>query len=209
MTDEAPSTLLQRARTVLDAGRVSECHALIAPLLGDLPDGAQDRTVSNLGARDRTTLAYLQLACALYYTGDLEAARRLNADLPTDLWRPLRYRLSLRLRDPLTAARLRRDPGVTDRERDDFRTTAGLHLLWAGRYDRGFPLYASRHNAILFPRTVPGRLTHAPCPRIRPAMRTPSSWSRAWATCCSTWRISAPKAGTRPRISWGCANTAC
>ncbi len=88
----------------------------------------------------------------------------MNADLPTDLWRPLRYRLSLRLRDPLTAARLRRDPGVTDRERDDFRTTAGLHLLWAGRYDRGFPLYASRHNAILFPRTVPGRLTHAPLP---------------------------------------------
>jgi hypothetical protein len=164
VTDEAPSTLLQRARTALDAGRVSECHALIAPLLGDLPDGAQDRTVSNLGARDRTTLAYLQLACALYYTGDLDAARRLNADLPTDLWRPLRYRLSLRLRDPLTAARLRRDPGVTDRERDDFRTTAGLHLLWAGRYDRGFPLYASRHNAILFPRTVPGRLTHAPLP---------------------------------------------
>lgn len=147
-------TPLIKARRALDDGRVSECHALIRPLLENPPDDAADRSV----------LAYLQLACALYYTGDLDAARRLNAQLPSHLWRSMRYRLSLRLRDPATAKRLRRDPGVTDRERDDFRTTAGLYLLWAQRYRQGFPLYAFRHNAILFPRTVPKLMRHAPLP---------------------------------------------
>lgn len=154
MTEHTPQQALEEARKALDAGRVSECYALIHPLLA----------TPLHGAKERTSLAYLQLACALYYTGDLEAARTLNAGLPTHLWRPLRYRLSLRLRDPATAKRLRVDAGVTDKERDDFRTTAGLHLLWARRYRLGFPLYARRHNAIMFPRTVPKRLTHAPLP---------------------------------------------
>ena len=154
MTDQTPSQILDEARKAIDQGRVSDGYALIAPLLANQP----------FDTKDRTQLAYLQLACALYYTGDLDAAAKLNATLPSHLWRPMRYRLSLRLRDPATAKRLRMDPGVTDRERDDFRTTAGLHLLWAQRYHMGFPLYACRHNAILFPRTVPKKLTHAPLP---------------------------------------------
>lgn len=154
MTSQTPSQILDDARKAIDQGRVSDGYALIAPLLAQQPSEP----------KDRTRLAYLQLACALYYTGDLDAAAKLNAELPSHLWRPLRYRLSLRLRDPATAKRLRRDPGVTDRERDDFRTTAGLHLLWSQRYRMGFPLYAFRHNAILFPRTVPKPLIHAPLP---------------------------------------------
>lgn len=150
----AAASILGPAQEALNAGRVSECYRLIAPLLSSPPpDG-----------KDRSHLAYLQLACALYHTGDLEAARQLNTTLATRHWRAMRYRLSLRLRDFQTAKRLRRDPDVTARERDDFRTTAGLYLLWARRYRQGFPLYAARHNAILFPRTVPARLSHAPLP---------------------------------------------
>ncbi|WP_407492436.1 sulfotransferase [Pseudooceanicola sp. MF1-13] len=154
MTDQTPAQILADARKAIDAGRVSDGYAMIKPLLAKQP----------FDAKDRMQLAYLQLACALYYTGDLEAAAKLNAELPSHLWRPLRYRLSLRLRDPYTAKRLRLDPGVTDRERDDFRTTAGLYLLWKQRYRMGFPLYARRHNAILFPRVVPKTMTHVPLP---------------------------------------------
>ncbi|WP_375175365.1 sulfotransferase [Pseudooceanicola sp.] len=152
--DKDLAALFEKATTAFNKGRVSECHALIRPLLADPPDGA----------RERSRLAYLQLGCALYYTGDLEAARRLNASLPTRHWRPMRYRLALRQRDPATAKRLRSDPEVTAQERDDFRTSAGLNMLWSNRYRTGFPLYAARHNAILFPRTVPKALTHAPLP---------------------------------------------
>ncbi|EAQ04182.1 TPR domain protein [Pseudooceanicola batsensis HTCC2597] len=153
MTEEA-GTILARAQEAFNAGRVSDCHTLIEPLIPAPPEDP----------RDRARLAYLQLGCALYQTGDLALARRLNAELPTQLWRPMRYRLSLRLRDPATARRLRTDPGVTEKERDDFRTTAGLHMLWARRYRTGFPLYACRHNAILFPRTVPKAMVHVPLP---------------------------------------------
>lgn len=146
--------LFEKATAVFNQGRVSDCYALIQPLLAAPPPGA----------RERSRLAYLQLGCALYYTGDLEAAKRLNASLPTRHWRPMRYRLALRQRDAATAKRLRSDPEVTDKERDDFRTSAGLNMLWANRYRSGFPLYAARHNAILFPRTVPKALIHAPLP---------------------------------------------
>ncbi|WP_240789442.1 sulfotransferase [Pseudooceanicola onchidii] len=156
MTPKAddPAAIFDRATEAFNKGQVSDCHALIAPLIANPPPGA----------RDRSRLAYLQLGCALYHTGDLAAARRLNASLATTHWRPMRYRLALRQRDPATAKRLRSDPEVTDQERDDFRTTAGLHMLWANRYRTGFPLYAARHNAILFPRTVPKALAHAPLP---------------------------------------------
>jgi hypothetical protein len=152
--EDRSASVLAAAQVAFNEGRVSDAYALIRPLLEQPPHDAQGRS----------RLAYLQLGCALYHTGDLKEARRLNAALPTRHWRPLRYRLSLRLRDPATAKRLRMDPEVTEKERDDFRTTAGLHMLWARRYRTGFPLYAARHNAILFPRTVPGRLRHAPLP---------------------------------------------
>lgn len=153
-TPPDPGTVFDRAAAAFDKGLVSDCHALIEPFIADPPPGA----------RDRSRLAYLQLGCALYYAGDLEAAKRLNAALPTRHWRPMRYRLALRQRDPATAKRLRSDPEVTEKERDDFRTTAGLYLLWAHRYRQGFPLYAARHNAILFPKVMPRALTHTPLP---------------------------------------------
>ncbi|WP_238318665.1 sulfotransferase [Pseudooceanicola atlanticus] len=145
---------IKRAQDLFNAGRVSECYAIIKPMIDTPP----------ADARDRSNIAYLQLGCALYKTGDMEAARKLNAALSTAHWRPMRYRLSLRLGDMTTAKRIRTAPDVTDRERDDFRTTAGLHLIWAKKYRLGFPLYACRHNAILFPKTVPNRCRHVPLP---------------------------------------------
>ena len=146
--------VLDRAAAAFDKGLISDCYALIEPYIVAPPSGA----------RERSRLAYLQLGCALYHTGDLEAAKKLNASIPTRHWRPMRYRLALRQRDPATAKRLRTDPEVTEKERDDFRTTAGLYLLWAHRYRQGFPLYAARHNAILFPKVMPRALTHTPLP---------------------------------------------
>lgn len=146
--------LFDAATQAFNKGQVSDCYALIRPLLENMP----------ASSRDKSRLAYLQLGCALYHTGDLEAAKRLNASLTTRHWRPMRYRLALRQKDAATAKRLRSDPDVTAQERDDFRTSAGLTLLWANRYRMGFPLYASRYNAILFPRTVPNSVTHAPLP---------------------------------------------
>lgn len=154
LPDDGLAAIFDRATAAFNKGHVSQAYALIAPLLAKLP----------VSARDRSRLAYLQLGCALYYVGDLEAARRLNARLTTRHWRPMRYRLALRQRDPATAKKLRSDPEVTDRERDDFRTSAGLNMLWSNRYRLGFPLYASRHNAILFPRTVPKSLIYTPLP---------------------------------------------
>jgi hypothetical protein len=151
---DTPQARIERATEAFNKGLVSDCYALIRPLLSAPPPEP----------RDRSRLAYLQLGCALYYTGDLEAAKRLNAALPTRHWRPMRYRLALRQRDAATAKRLRSDPEVTDVERNDFRTSAGLNMLWANRYRSGFPLYAARHNAILFPRTVPSALSWAPLP---------------------------------------------
>ena len=64
----AAAAILGSAQEALSAGRVSECYRLIAPLLSSPPpDG-----------KDRSHLAYLQLACALYHTGDLEAARPVS-----------------------------------------------------------------------------------------------------------------------------------
>ncbi|MGI3170717.1 sulfotransferase [Pseudooceanicola sp. C21-150M6] len=144
------SALLDKATEEFNAGRISGCHGMIADLI--------DRPPKDPSLRSR--VIYLQLGCALYYTGDLDAARAVNASLATRHWRPMRYRLSLRLRDYTTARRLRKDPQVTDRERADFRTTAGLHLLWANRYRRAFPLFAHRHEAILFPKVMPTRARH-------------------------------------------------
>ena len=147
--------LLKQAQTLFNDGRISECYDKIKPALAKPPkDPAQ-----------RSQLTYLQLGCALYYTGDLQAATRLNASLPTNIWRPMRYRLSLRMRDPATAKRLRLDPGVTDQERDDFRTTAGLYQIWSHRFHTGFPLYAYRHRAILFPKVLPNQAEHVFLPK--------------------------------------------
>lgn len=148
------SDAIEAAQKLFNEGRISETWDRIRPMLSTPP---RDPVL-------RSQLTYLQLGCALYYTGDLAAATRINAALPTNVWRPMRYRLSLRMRDPLTAKRLRSDPGVTDKERSDFRTTAGLYQLWAFRFHTGFPLYTQRHAAILFPKVLPTRTEHVPLP---------------------------------------------
>ncbi|MBT9382911.1 sulfotransferase [Pseudooceanicola sp. CBS1P-1] len=146
-----PEAALARARTAFEAGRISLCWQEIAPLL------AQDTPPEVARA-----LEYLQLGCALYHIGDLEAARALNARLPVAQWTTMRYRLSLRLRDPAMAKRLRGAPGLSPRDRDDFRTSAGLYCLWHKRPRAGLPLYAARHNAVHFPKLLPAGVAHQP-----------------------------------------------
>ncbi|KAA2315211.1 sulfotransferase [Pseudooceanicola sediminis] len=148
---------MDTARTQFSVGQISACWQGIAPLL-------QPSYLAALPRPRREALQYLQLGCALFQQGDLAAARHLNATLPVTLWTPMRYRLSLRLRDPATARRLRKAPGNGPRELADFRTSAGLHALWAHRYAQGFPLYAHRHAAINFPRVLPANVTHVPLP---------------------------------------------
>ncbi|WP_163846786.1 sulfotransferase [Pseudooceanicola aestuarii] len=154
MTEDAtPEERLNRARAAFGEGRISAAWEAIAPLRSGR-DG--------LPPAQARELDYLVLGCAVYHTGDLNAARVLNARLSADQWRPMRYRLSLRLRDPATAKRLRSHPAVTPQEAEDFRTSAGLHEIWANRYGLGFPLYARRFAAINFPKVLPGSLDHAP-----------------------------------------------
>ncbi|NIZ08520.1 sulfotransferase [Pseudooceanicola sp. HF7] len=156
----APTPEARRAKDIaaasraFDNGQISQSHALIAPWLNQ-PGATAD---------EQKTLGFLQLGCALYRQGDLEAARKLNKELPLGLWPTMRYRLSLRLRDPATAKRLRRHPGISARTLADFRTSAGLHALWAGRYGIGFKLFTARHAAINFPRVLPDGVTYAPLP---------------------------------------------
>ncbi|MGI3165328.1 sulfotransferase [Pseudooceanicola sp. 200-1SW] len=149
--------LLGEAQGDFTSGNISRCWDRIAPLL---PLAEANRIPSPR----LESLRYLQLGCALYGVGDLEAARQLNRALPTRLFTPMRYRLSLRLRDPGQAKRLRRDPANGARELADFRTSAGLHEIWAHRYRLGFPLYAARWQAINFPRVLPQGVTHVPLP---------------------------------------------
>lgn len=148
---------IETARQYFTDGQISRCWQVIAPLLAAPAFTGRSKA-------QREALLYLQLGCALFHTGDLQAARALNQSLPDTLWRPMRYRLSLRLRDPATARRLRKSPGVSTREVADFRTSAGLHEIWARRYASGFPLYGQRHAAINFPRVLPAHVTHAPLP---------------------------------------------
>ena len=144
---------LKAAQEAFSSGRISQCWDLIAPLLAD---------PAPLSTAERDTLDYLRLACALYQVGDLAEARRINREMPTDRHAPMRYRLSLRLRDPAQAKRLRLDPSNGPRALADFRTSAGLHEIWAHRYGLGFPLYAERWRAINFPKVLPDTVTHAP-----------------------------------------------
>ncbi|QPM92157.1 sulfotransferase [Pseudooceanicola algae] len=145
---------LGRARKLFQSGQIAACWQEIAPLIA----------LRDLTRAEAEALDFLRLGCALYRQGDLEAARALNASLPVERLTTLRYRLALRQRDPATARRLRRAPGNGPREQADFRTSAGLHALWAGRCSSGFALYAARHNAINFPRVLSAPLTHAPLP---------------------------------------------
>jgi hypothetical protein len=148
---------INTARAHFTLGQISKCWQVIAPLL-TAPD------LEHMPKPEREALQYLQLGCALFQQGDLAAARLLNASLPPALWTPMRYRLSLRLRDPATARRLRKSPSNGARELADFRTSAGLHEIWARRYSLGLALYAHRHGAINFPRVLPARVAHAPLP---------------------------------------------
>ncbi|PJE28873.1 Sulfotransferase family protein [Pseudooceanicola antarcticus] len=149
------ASLLKEAQTAFRNGNISRAWQVLEPMVAA---GIGDQ----LPEAHRQALHYLQLGCALYQVGDMDAARELNRDLPTDQFTPLRYRLSLRLRDPLQARRLRSDPSNGARELADFRTSAGLHEIWAHRYRIGFPLYAARWQAINFPKVLPERVTHAP-----------------------------------------------
>ena len=159
---EAPGTrrvntanLLKEAQAAFRNGNISRAWQVLEPMI---TAGVDDK----LPAAQRQALHYLQLGCALYHVGDMDAARALNRAMPTDQFTPLRYRLSLRLRDPGQARRLRKDPSNGTRELADFRTSAGLHEIWAHRYRLGFPLYAARWQAINFPKVLPDKVTHAP-----------------------------------------------
>ncbi|MBR9764546.1 MAG: sulfotransferase [Rhodobacteraceae bacterium] len=151
----SPARLLKEAQTAFRNGNISRAWQVLEPLL-------RSPVAAELPEAQRQALQYLQLGCALYQVGDMDAARALNRALPTHLFTPLRYRLSLRLRDPGQARRLRKDPANGARELADFRTSAGLHEIWAHRYRLGFPLYAARGRAINFPKVLPDRVTHAP-----------------------------------------------
>lgn len=156
MTEHGVSTRqrLTRLAKEFDNGNISAVWSGLRPLLRP---GLTDADLIN-------KRNYLQLGCALYRTGDLDAARALNRALPLDQWRPLRYRLSLRLGDTKMCKRLRSAPGATEKEQMDFRCSAGLHMLWAHKYALGFPLYTARVDAINFTRIMPARLEYAPLP---------------------------------------------
>lgn len=158
MTHSAPATVAERLSAALDSfnnGRISETWALLHPVL-DKP---------GLNPQEQHRRNFLQLGCALYYTGDQDAARQLNASLPADgATLPMRYRLALRQRDGLTASRLRKSAAATPKMQDDFRCSAGLYCLWNHRMRWGFHFYRARHAAINFPQILPKKLRYAPVP---------------------------------------------
>jgi hypothetical protein len=76
----------------------------------------------------------------------------------------MRYRVSLRLGDLITAKRIRRARRGEPREACDFACSLGLHMLWAHKPGLGLPLYRWRAQAINFPKLLPDGLTHVPLP---------------------------------------------
>lgn len=149
------SDRLSQLSALFDAGEIHATWAGLVPLLD-----------SDLTEVERKRCTYLQLGCALYQVGDLDAARRLNRSLPLNQHTTLRYRLSLRLRDPLMAKRLRGAPGLGPQDEADFATSAGLYNLWRYRYRTGFALYQYRAGALNFGQILPRRLTYAPLPEV-------------------------------------------
>ncbi len=155
---EDERTALLKANEAFERGQVNETWSLISPLIGrtDLPDPFVNKR------------NFLQLGCAVYYTGDLEAANELNARLPvTRDFLPLRYRLAIRQRQPRTAKWLRRSSIAEGDKRlaMDFRTSAAIWSMWNGRLRDGFRLYPNRHGAIMFPKIIPDALRYAPLPK--------------------------------------------
>ncbi|WP_185962332.1 sulfotransferase [Palleronia caenipelagi] len=116
----------------------------------------------HLPPKEYSRFVFLTFGAALYGFGDLERVRHMNARFVGKTWAPMRYRLALRQKDFATAARIRRHPGITDKERWDFRCTMGLHLIWLHRYAWGFHFYQDRWRAINFPKILPSKLRYHP-----------------------------------------------
>ena len=148
---------LAKARKALDDGQISAAWELAEPLVGD----------DSLDEAEAYRLNFLRLACALYYTGDLDAANELNATMPitaNDV--PMRYRLAIRQRQPKTARWLRKSEAAAGVENivDDFKCSVGLYCLWHKRYRAGFAFYKSRTKALMFPQVVPKSMKSVPLP---------------------------------------------
>ncbi len=146
------STLLDEAEACFRLGLISRLHRTLG----------QIRDPGNLLPPNDARFVHLTLGAALYGFGDPKATRALNAGLRGKVWAPMRYRLALRQKDFATAARIRRQPGISERERLDFRCSLGLHLIWRHRYKWGFHFYKDRWRAINFPNVLPSPLTYHP-----------------------------------------------
>ena len=151
-TIDAKSAFLAKAEGFLNEGRISQVTATL--------DQITDPRA--MPPRQYTQYVYLTLCAALYGFGDQDRARGMNAEIDGKIWAPMRYRLALRQKDYATAARIRRQPGLTDKERWDFRCTLGLHLIWRHRYAWGFHFYQDRWHAINFSKILPRALRYHP-----------------------------------------------
>ena len=94
------------------------------------------------------------LSCAVYGIGDLLKAKHLNRQLNFRFHPTMRYRLSLRLKDFVTANRLRHSHVFNENERADFCHTLGLHCLSKGKFKFGFHFYQERYKAINTPKSL-------------------------------------------------------
>lgn len=150
-------TLIAGAQKRLDDGRIAALTDYLTQI------GPRQTVPQHL----RKTYDFLFYAAALYGQGDAEAARRQNADDKKADWAGMRYRLALRQKEFATAAKIRRLPGVTQKDDWDFRCTMGLHLIWRYRYKWGFHFYQDRWHAKNFSRILPSKLRYQPVEDIR------------------------------------------
>lgn len=102
----------------------------------------------------RSRYYFYILTCAVYGIGNLTKAKKLNRLLDFRFHPTMRYRLSLRLKDFVTANRLRHSHNFSTNEEADFRHTLGLHCLTKGKFKFGFHFYQERYRAINTPKSL-------------------------------------------------------
>ncbi|MGV6839548.1 MAG: sulfotransferase [Planktomarina sp.] len=156
-TPDQIGNALSRARAAFEAGDISGTWEIISGLI-DIPGrtAAQDNHIK-----------YLQIGCAVYKVGDLDAANALNASWPIyPSHLPVRYRLAVRQRQTKTAKWLRTSPEALAEEDliYDFKNSLANYCLWNGKIGTGLALYPSRAKAKLFTKIIPNSLRYMPLP---------------------------------------------
>lgn len=144
------SANFDRCKTLFSNGEISSLWRIVS-----------DRRFAITASRSKLfhkTYVYYIFACGLYGFFDHKQLKALNHRVNLRLWAPMRYRLALRMKDFVMARKIRHAAGVSSAEREDFRCSVGLHLLWSGKIKTGFYFYESRHSAVNFSKTMPDGL---------------------------------------------------